>query len=182
MLRTTDRDTAEECSRLIGFRKVRTMDESYSYGAHQTRDASTISPTTKEEALVIADDITSLPNLNAYIRFPEKFPSTLVSFPYVGFPSIAEGFIEAAPPPDVEPADEDEDDGEGEEGGGQDIAADRPEPGVEAETERQERREISDLQAGREVRARDVIDVGRAQLGKREIGRAAGRAGGGREG
>src|SRR3546814_4835801 len=56
MLRTTDRDTAEECSRLIGFRKVRTMDESYSYGAHQTRDASTISPTTKEEALVIADD------------------------------------------------------------------------------------------------------------------------------
>src|SRR3546814_3976315 len=92
------------------------------------------------------------------MRFPEKFPSTLVSFPAVGFPSIAEGFIEAAPPPDVEPADEDEDDGEGEEGGGQDIAADRPEPGVEAETERQERREISDLQDGREVRARDVID------------------------
>lgn len=164
ILRVKERETAEECSRLIGFRKVRTMDESYSYGAHQTRDASTISPTTKEEALVIADDITSLPNLNAYIRFPEKFPSTLVSFPYVGFPSIAEGFIEAAPPPDVEPADEDEDEDEGEEGGGQDIAADRPEPGVEAETERQERREISDLQDGREVRARDVIDVGRAQL------------------
>src|SRR3546814_399375 len=90
MLRTTDRDTAEECSRLIGFRKVRTMDESYSYGAHQTRDASTISPTTKEEALVIADDITSLPNLNAYVRFPEKFPATLVSFPYVGFSPVAE--------------------------------------------------------------------------------------------
>src|SRR3546814_4093925 len=48
-----------------------------------------------------------------------------------------------------------------------DIAADRPEPGVEAETERQERREISDLQDGREVRARDVIDVGRAQLDTR---------------
>ncbi len=142
ILRVKERETAEECSRLIGFRKVRTMDESYSYGAHQTRDASTISPTTKEEALVIADDITSLPNLNAYIRFPEKFPSTLVSFPYVGFPSIAEGFIEAAPPPDFAPVDEDEDEGEGKEGGGQDIAADRPEPGVEAETGRQDRREI----------------------------------------
>src|SRR3546814_9972708 len=81
------------------------------------------------------------------MRFPEKFPSTLVSFPYVGFPSIAEGLIEAAPPPDVEPADEDEDDGEGEEGGGQDIAADRPEPGVEAETERRRSEEhTSELQ------------------------------------
>src|SRR3546814_2939679 len=136
------------------------MDESYSYGAHQTRDASTISPTTKEEALVIADDITSLPNLSAYIRFPEKFPSTLVSFPYVGFPSVAEGFIEATPPPDFDPADEE--DGDGEEGGGQDIAADRPEPGVEPKQE--DRREISDVQDGREVRARDVLDVGRPQL------------------
>ena len=48
ILRTSDRDTAEECSKLIGYRKVRTMDEAYSYGAHQTRDASTISPTTRE--------------------------------------------------------------------------------------------------------------------------------------
>lgn len=170
ILRVKERETAEECSRLIGFRKVRTMDESYSYGAHQTRDASTISPTTKEEALVIADDITSLPNLSAYIRFPEKFPSTLVSFPYVGFPSIAEGFIEAEPPPDIEPTDEDEDDSVGEEGGGQDIAADRPEPGAEAVTERQERREISNLQDGREVRVRDVLDVGRPQLDGRTTG------------
>ena len=99
MLRVKDRETAQECSDLIGYRKVRTMDEAYSYGAHQTRDASTISPTTKEEALVIADDITSLPNLTGYIRFPEKFPSTLLSIPYVGFPSIAEGFVEAEPPP-----------------------------------------------------------------------------------
>lgn len=72
MLRVKDRETAQECSDLIGFRKVRTMDEAYSYGAHQTCDASTISPTTKEEAL-IADDITSLPNLQGYIRFPEVF-------------------------------------------------------------------------------------------------------------
>lgn len=164
ILRVKERETAEECSRLIGFRKVRTMDESYSYGAHQTRDASTISPTTKEEALVIADDITSLPNLNAYIRFPEKFPSTLVSFPYVGFPSIAKGFIEAEPPPDFIGPEEDEDEGEGEEGGGQDIANDRPEPGVAAESERDGRREVSDLQDGREVRVRDILDVGRPPI------------------
>src|SRR3546814_16677962 len=53
ILRVKERENAEECSRLIGFRKVRTMDESYSYGAHQNREASTISPTPKEEALEI---------------------------------------------------------------------------------------------------------------------------------
>lgn len=150
MLRTTDRDTAEECSRLIGFRKVRTMDESYSYGAHQTRDASTISPTTKEEALVIADDITSLPNLHGYIRFPEKFPSALVSIPYVGYPSIAEGFIQIEPPPLVALPSEDHDSEDGEEGGGPDIANDRPEPGQGAEAALDDWREIGAVQDNRD--------------------------------
>ncbi|AJA11632.1 Type IV secretion system protein, TraD, DNA-binding domain (plasmid) [Sphingopyxis fribergensis] len=167
MLRTTDRDTAEECSRLIGFRKVRTMDESYSYGAHQTRDASTISPTTKEEALVIADDITSLPNLNAYVRFPEKFPATLVSFPYVGFSPVAEGFIKAPAPPELEPIVEDDSEGDGEEGGGQDIANDRPEPGTTLAAEWSGRPEAADLQEGRGIRARDVLDVGRGSSDSR---------------
>ncbi|WP_309141253.1 type IV secretion system DNA-binding domain-containing protein [Novosphingobium sp. G106] len=76
ILRTSDRDIAEERSKLIGFQKVRTMDEAYSYGAHQTFDASTISPTTKEEgrsSLVIADDFTSLMNLHGHVHFPERF-------------------------------------------------------------------------------------------------------------
>ena len=127
MLRVKDRETAQECSDLIGFRKVRTMDEAYSYGAHQTRDASTISPTTKEEALVIADDITSLPNLQGYIRFPEKFPSALLTIPYVGFASIAEGFVEADPPPMLPPPDDNDGHDEGEEGSGPDIADRKPE-------------------------------------------------------
>ena len=118
MLRVKDRETAQECSDLIGYRKVRTMDEAYSYGAHQTRDASTISPTTKEEALVIADDITSLPNLTGYIRFPEKFPSTLLSIPYVKFASIAEGFVEADPPAMLPPDQEDDEPSDTGEGGG----------------------------------------------------------------
>ncbi|HEX8058322.1 MAG TPA: type IV secretion system DNA-binding domain-containing protein [Novosphingobium sp.] len=125
ILRTSDRDTAEECSKLIGFQKVRTMDEAYSYGAHQTRDASTISPTTKEEALVIADDFTSLMNLHGYVRFSERFPSAHIKMDYVHYPSIAEGF-EPAPLPSViapGPDDGDEDDDEpAEEGGGRDGA------------------------------------------------------------
>jgi len=87
-----------------------------------------------------------------------------VSFPYVGFPAVAEGSIEAEPPPDILPADDDDDTEAGEEGGGPDIAADRPEPGVEPETDREDRREISHLQDGREVRARDVLDVSRSAV------------------
>jgi hypothetical protein len=125
ILRTSDRDTAEECSKLIGFQKVRTMDEAYSYGAHQTRDASTISPTTKEEALVIADDFTSLMNLHGYVRFPERFPSAHIKMDYVHYPSIAEGF-EPAPLPSVIAPSPDGDDGDddepAEEGGGRDGA------------------------------------------------------------
>src|SRR3546814_14888118 len=139
------------------------MDESYSYGAHQTRDASTISPTTKEEALVIADDITSLPNLNTYVRFPEKFPATLVSFPFVGFSPVAEGFIKAPAPPELEPIAEDDGEGDGEEGDGQDIANDRPEPGTTPAAARSARPDDAGRQAGREVLAGDGLDVGRGE-------------------
>jgi hypothetical protein len=128
-LRVAHTETAEECSRLIGTRKVRSMDESYSYGAHQTRDASTISPTTKEEALVIADDLTSLPNLTGYIRFPGKFPSAMVTIPYVNYEIGAQGFIPNEPPPllilDYDDTD-DETGGQGD-GGGPDIAELHPE-------------------------------------------------------
>lgn len=128
-LRVAHTETAEECSRLIGTRKVRSMDESYSYGAHQTRDASTISPTTKEEALVIADDLTSLPNLTGYIRFPGKFPSAMVTIPYVNYEVVAQGFIPNEPPPLLllDKDDEDDDSGGQGEGGGPDIAELHPE-------------------------------------------------------
>jgi type IV conjugative transfer system coupling protein TraD len=127
-LRVAHTETAEECSRLIGTRKVRSMDESYSYGSHQTRDASTISPTTKEEALVIADDLTSLPDLTGYIRFPGKFPSAMVTIPYVTYEIVAEGFIPVDPPPLLMPEGEDDDDNDEQaEGGGPEFAAPHPE-------------------------------------------------------
>jgi hypothetical protein len=118
ILGTGDRDTAEECSKLIGYRQVRTMDEAYSYGAHQTRDASTISPTRKEEALVFPDDITNLENLSGYIRFREGFPAAFITMPYVDYPKKAKAFS-CGPRPQhrIPPADDDD---TGEEGGGRD--------------------------------------------------------------
>lgn len=121
ILATGDRDTAEECSKLIGYRQVRTMDEAYSYGAHQTRDASTISPTRKEEALVFPDDITNLENLSGYIRFREGFPAAFVTMPWTDYPERAKGFLLRPPPArmDLVP---DENDGD-EDAGGRDAAA-----------------------------------------------------------
>ena len=131
ILATGDRDTAEECSKLIGYRQVRTMDEAYSYGAHQTRDASTISPTRKEESLVFPDDITNLENLSGYIRFREGFPAAFISMPYVDYPKLAEGFLlrpppstTEVPPPEDDPKPKDDGAAEGtEDGGGRDATA-----------------------------------------------------------
>lgn len=121
ILATGDRDTAEECSKLIGYRQVRTMDEAYSYGAHQTRDASTISPTRKEEALVFPDDITNLENLSGYIRFREGYPAAFVTMPWTDYPEKAKGFLLRPPPArtDVPPADDDEE----QDGSGRDATA-----------------------------------------------------------
>src|SRR3546814_5934551 len=57
--------------------------------------------------------------------------------------------------------------GVGEEGCGPDIAYDRPEPGTTPAAERSDRPEVAGLQAGREVRARDVLDVGRGSSDSR---------------
>src|SRR3546814_5642463 len=42
ILATADLDTAEQCARYIGNREVRQMDEAYSYGYNNSRDASTL--------------------------------------------------------------------------------------------------------------------------------------------
>lgn len=128
ILATGDRDTAEECSKLIGYRQVRTMDEAYSYGAHQTRDASTISPTRKDEALVFPDDITNLENLSGYLRFREGFPAAFITMPWIDYPKIAEGFMLRPPPgrADIPPGDEgsaNEQADDAQEQGGRDAAA-----------------------------------------------------------
>lgn len=152
ILGTGDRDTAEECSRLIGYRQVRTMDEAYSYGAHQTRDAATISPTRKEEELVFPDDITNLENLSGYIRFREGFPAAFITMPYVDYPKKAEGFLLRPPPTrtDVPPEDDDND---GEEGGGRDGTDSKI---VESEQRREAHIEAADA-AGTERRSELAI-------------------------
>ena len=100
ILATADLDTAEQCARYIGNREVRQMDEAYSYGYNNTRDASTLTPRKQVEPLVIADDITNLPSMHGFVKFPDGFPAARILLEWKDYPQIAQGFLAR---PDVQP-------------------------------------------------------------------------------
>ena len=100
ILATADLDTAEQCARYIGNREVRQMDEAYSYGYNNTRDASTLTPRKQLEPLVIADDITNLPALHGFVKFPDGFPAARILLEWKDYPAVAEGHVARA---DVSP-------------------------------------------------------------------------------
>ena len=92
VLATADLDTAEQCARYIGNREVRQMDEAYSYGYNNTRDASTLTPRKQIEPLVIADDITNLPSMHGFVKFPDGFPAARIKLEWRDYPAVAKGF------------------------------------------------------------------------------------------
>ncbi|MFS0774314.1 type IV secretion system DNA-binding domain-containing protein [Sphingomonas sp. 1P08PE] len=100
ILATADRTTAEKCSEFIGSREVRQMDEAYSYGYNNTRDASTLTPRKAIEPLVIPDDINNLPSLHGFVKFPDGFPATRIELRWKNYPEVAVGF---APRPEFKP-------------------------------------------------------------------------------
>ncbi|WP_010339737.1 type IV secretion system DNA-binding domain-containing protein [Sphingobium yanoikuyae] len=100
ILATADLDTAEQCARYIGNREVRQMDEAYSYGYNNTRDASTLTPRKQVEPLVIADDITNLPSMHGFVKFPDGFPAARIKLVWKDYPQVADGFL---PRPDMKP-------------------------------------------------------------------------------
>lgn len=92
ILATADRKTAETCAEFIGNREVRQMDEAYSYGYNNLRDASTLTPKKEIAPLVIPDDITNLPSLHGFVKFPDGFPAARVELQFRDFPQVARGF------------------------------------------------------------------------------------------
>lgn len=126
VLATADIETAKRCADYIGSREVRQMDEAYSYGYNNTRDASTITPRKQIENLVMPDDITNLPALHGFIKFPDGFPAARIKLRWRDYPEVAQGFervttMRAAPftPPEDDGA---ERVGEGREGDAPDNA------------------------------------------------------------
>ena len=68
------------------------MDEAYSYGYNNLRDASTLTPKKEVAPLVIADDINELPSLHGFVKFPDGFPAARVVLKWRDFPQVALGF------------------------------------------------------------------------------------------
>nr|WP_255631049.1 type IV secretion system DNA-binding domain-containing protein [Novosphingobium sp. FKTRR1] len=93
VLAAADRDTAEHCSDYIGHREVRMMDEAYSYGYSNIRDAATITPRSEVQPLVLPDDIMKLPSLRGFLVFPEGFDAARIKLTYKDYPKVAEGYV-----------------------------------------------------------------------------------------
>ncbi|MCW1432022.1 type IV secretion system DNA-binding domain-containing protein [Novosphingobium sp. JCM 18896] len=92
ILTTSDIETAKRCSDFIGSREVRQMDEAYSYGYNNSRDASTITPRKEVQHLVMPDDIKELPSLHGFVKFPDGFPAAKIQLKWLSYPHVAEGF------------------------------------------------------------------------------------------
>lgn len=92
VLATADRNTAEQCSEFIGYREVRQMDEAYAYSANSHRDVATLTPRKEIAPLVIPDDITNLPSLHGFIKFPDGFPAARVVLKWEDYPTVANDF------------------------------------------------------------------------------------------
>ncbi|WP_333574079.1 type IV secretion system DNA-binding domain-containing protein [Sphingomonas sp.] len=121
ILAAADLETAEQCSRYIGSREVRQMDEAYSYGYNNTRDASTLTPRKQIEPLVIPDDITNLPSMHGFVKFPDGFPAARIQLQWEDYPTVAPGFVKRPPaPPAASVRGRMGGSADGEEGGGRD--------------------------------------------------------------
>jgi len=93
ILATADRETATWCSDFIGHRQVRDMEEGYSYGYNNARDAVSLTPRRQIEPLLLPDQFMNLPRLSGYLKFPDGFPAAPVSLIPRPQARIAEGFI-----------------------------------------------------------------------------------------
>jgi type IV conjugative transfer system coupling protein TraD len=150
ILAAADRDTAEHCSDYIGHREVRMMDEAYSYGYSNIRDAATITPRSEVQPLVLPDDIMKLPSLRGFLVFPEGFDAARIKLAWKDYPKVAEGYLlrENVEPIEFSKGSDEEADDTGEAGGREtkeelqpapvsDLAEDkaRPVAAIEAEQE-----------------------------------------------
>lgn len=101
ILATADRETATWCSDIIGHREVREMEEGYSYGYNNARDAVSLTPRRQVVPLLLPDEFMGLPSLEGYLKFPDGLPAAPVTLRPRDWPRVAEGFI---PRPVVTPA------------------------------------------------------------------------------
>jgi hypothetical protein len=93
-MNTRDRLTQDWESAQVGDGEWTEMEENWSYGASNVRDAATLQKKVKLEPLVINSEFGELPDLYGYLKFPQGLPAALVKLAYVKYPKLTKGYIE----------------------------------------------------------------------------------------
>ena len=96
LMNTRDRQTQDWESAQVGDGEWTEMEENWSYGASNVRDAATLQKKVKLEPLVINSEFAELPDLYGYLKFPQGLPAALVKLAYVKYPKLTKGYIERA--------------------------------------------------------------------------------------
>lgn len=179
VLAAADRDTAEHCSDYIGHREVRMMDEAYSYGYSNIRDAATITPRSEVQPLVLPDDIMKLPSLRGFLVFPEGFDAARIKLTYKDYPKVADGYVLRAHVEPIEFARDADDDAETEAGGreNKDEIELAPAPAIDDEPAKPQpapqQEELNFAAAQAEPTAAPQSSLGRSMIASAEIVKSA---------
>lgn len=96
ILATADYSSAQWCSQQIGNGEWREMEEGYSFGYANVRDAVTLTNKRQLEPLVLPDDIAKLPDLNGWLVFPQGFPAAKIKLEIRQWPKKARPFMPRA--------------------------------------------------------------------------------------
>lgn len=78
-----DPEIAALISKAFGERETQEYQEGLSYGAHETRDAVSLSLQTKRTPLISATAIQTLAKNEAYVKLPGNIASTKIKLPIV---------------------------------------------------------------------------------------------------
>ena len=104
MMNTRDEGTQKWASAQVGEGEWAEMEENFSYGVSNVRDAATLQTKVKLEPLVIPSQFQELRDLTGYLKFPQGMPAALIAIDYVRYTKRHRGFVERqiaplAPPP-----------------------------------------------------------------------------------
>ena len=108
LLNTRDRGTQDWESEQIGEGEWSELEENWSYGVDNVRDAATLQRKIKLEPLVLPTEFGELPDLHGYLKFPQGLPTARVKLTYVKYRRQAPGFVERVIAPLALPGFEDE--------------------------------------------------------------------------
>lgn len=92
--RSPDTDTAQWISKMVGEHEILENNEGISYGAHQMRDGVSINEQKKQKSIIPYSEFMDLKDLEAYIKLPENYPVTKITFNYKSLESKNQAFNE----------------------------------------------------------------------------------------